>query len=235
MMTLPELARDSRGPAPRASGDAATLSTNSLATSDDVELLRRVGRGEAAAYRVFADRHLERTLRFAARLLGDPVEAEDAVQDAFMRVWTDAARFVPDAKPSTWLFRIVHNQCIDRLRKRRPADPDAVDRQSAGDRPSALLSRKQTAEQVARALAAFLTERTRRAGRRQSAPAQRRCSAATRARSACTRLRSLSMRCSRSRRTRRCIRHRRCARAWRRSRFAIRGPLRAPASAGCAT
>jgi RNA polymerase sigma-70 factor (ECF subfamily) len=162
MMALPELARDSRGPAPCASGDAATLSTNSLTTSSDVELLQRVGRGEAAAYRVFADRHLERTLRFAARLLGDSVEAEDAVQDAFMRVWTDAARFVPDARPSTWLFRIVHNQCIDRLRKRRPADPDAVDRQSAGDRPSGLLSRKQTAEQVARALAA-LPERQRAA------------------------------------------------------------------------
>jgi RNA polymerase sigma-70 factor (ECF subfamily) len=162
MMALPELARDPRGPAPHASGDTTTLSTDSLESSDDVELLRRIGRGEAAAYRAFADRHLERTLRFAARLLADPVEAEDAVQDAFMRVWTDAARFVPAARPSTWLFRIVHNQCIDRLRRRKPADPDAVDRQSAGDRPSNLLSRKQTAEQVAIALAA-LPERQRAA------------------------------------------------------------------------
>lgn len=160
-MALAPLARDTRGPAACTTGETAILSTESAAI-DDLELLGRIGRGDAGAYRAFADRHLGRTVRFATRLLGDASEAEDAVQEAFLRVWTEAGRFSPRAKPSTWLYRIVHNQCIDRLRKRRPTDEDAVDRQSAGDRPSALLSRKQTAERVARALLA-LPERQRAA------------------------------------------------------------------------
>ena len=48
-------------------------------------------------------------------MLGDPAEAEDAAQEAFLRAWQAAARFDPDrARFSTWLHRIVLNIAIDR-------------------------------------------------------------------------------------------------------------------------
>lgn len=162
MMPRVEPARATRGSASCTPGAQSSLSSQELDAADDVVLLQGIGQGDAGAFRRFAERHLDRCVRFAARLLGDGSEAEDAVQEAFLRVWTGAAKFTPRARPTTWLYRIVRNQCIDRVRARRAGDPDALERQSAGDRPSTLLARKQTAAHVAHALAA-LPERQRAA------------------------------------------------------------------------
>jgi RNA polymerase sigma-70 factor, ECF subfamily len=120
---------------------------------DETVLMGRIGGGDAVAYRIMADRYLAPITRFAERVMGNRAEAQDVAQDTFLKLWTQAGRWTPRAKPSTWLYRVAHNQCIDRLRKRREGDADLLDRQSAGDRPSGLLSRKETSQQVARALA----------------------------------------------------------------------------------
>jgi RNA polymerase sigma-70 factor (ECF subfamily) len=86
------------------------------------------------------------------RLLGNVAEAEDVCQETFTRLWQSAAAFVPRAKPSTWLYRIAHNLAIDRLRRRRSTDADAVDALPGSGRPSALLVHKQVAERVRAAL-----------------------------------------------------------------------------------
>lgn len=137
-------------------GAAAVMTTGSERLGEPVDesvLMGRIGGGDAAAYRIMADCYLAPITSFAQRVMGNRAEAEDVAQETFLKLWTEAARWTPRAKPSTWLYRVAHNQCIDRLRKRREGDPDVLDRQSAGDRPSALLSRKETAEHVARALA----------------------------------------------------------------------------------
>ncbi|MEM0942439.1 MAG: sigma-70 family RNA polymerase sigma factor [Pseudomonadota bacterium] len=55
----------------------------------------------------------------ARRYLGNPEEAEEVVQDVFLRVWRHAGRYDPArAKVRTWLYRIAVNLCIDRQRKR---------------------------------------------------------------------------------------------------------------------
>jgi RNA polymerase sigma-70 factor (ECF subfamily) len=125
--------------------------------------MQRIAGGDQGAYRAFSERHLSAILRYAARLLGDASEAEDVVQDTFLRVWQQANRYqARGVKPGTWLYRIAHNLCIDRLRRRRPGDAAALDRHSSGDRPSTLLDRKQLAGAVQSALAA-LPERQRAA------------------------------------------------------------------------
>ena len=85
----------------------------------DAELVARVGRGERAAAQILMNRHLPKMLALARRMLSDAVEAEDVVQDAFMRLWTHAARWQPGrAKFETWLYRVTLNKCYDRLRRR---------------------------------------------------------------------------------------------------------------------
>jgi RNA polymerase sigma-70 factor (ECF subfamily) len=93
----------------------------------DAELVARVGRGDRAAAQVLMRRHLPKMLGLARRMLSDSVEAEDAVQDAFMRLWTHAARWQPgQAKFETWLYRVTLNKCFDRLRRKPAAPLDAA-------------------------------------------------------------------------------------------------------------
>jgi RNA polymerase sigma factor (sigma-70 family) len=93
----------------------------------DAELVARVGRGDRAAAQLLIRRHLPKMLGLARRMLSDSVEAEDAVQDAFMRLWTHAARWQPgQAKFETWLYRVTLNKCFDRLRRKPAAPLDAA-------------------------------------------------------------------------------------------------------------
>ncbi len=93
----------------------------------DAELVARVGRGDRTAAQMLVRRHLPKMLGLARRMLGDSAEAEDAVQDAFLRLWTHAARWQPgQAKFETWLYRVTLNKCFDRLRRRPVAPLDAA-------------------------------------------------------------------------------------------------------------
>lgn len=100
-------------------------------------------------------RHRDRAWAVALRTLGDPVEAEDAVQDAFISAFRQAAKFRGDAQFSTWLHRIVVNACLDRLRRRRvrsvvPYDEGAM---AAVPDPRDQMAERETAVEVSAALA----------------------------------------------------------------------------------
>jgi RNA polymerase sigma-70 factor (ECF subfamily) len=128
---------------------------------DDLALMQRIGRGDRNAYRRLVEAYLARVTRFAERILGSHSEAEDVAQETFLRLWTQAARWTPRAQPKTFIYHVARNLCIDQLRKRRDMS-DNVDQQSTADRPSGLLSEKQTALEVGRALLT-LPERQRAA------------------------------------------------------------------------
>jgi RNA polymerase sigma-70 factor (ECF subfamily) len=85
----------------------------------DAEDVAEAGRGgRAAAARLIA-RHAPKLLSVARRMLGGQAEAEDAVQDVFLKLWTHAGRWRPGtAKFETWLYRVTLNACYDRLRRR---------------------------------------------------------------------------------------------------------------------
>ena len=89
---------------------------------DDAALMQKIACGDNRAFEKLVQRHLPRSVRMAARITGSAAEAEDAVQEAFIRVWKHAADWEsPDAAGaqfSTWFYRIVLNLCIDHKRKK---------------------------------------------------------------------------------------------------------------------
>ncbi|PRX99563.1 RNA polymerase sigma factor SigM [Allonocardiopsis opalescens] len=91
----------------------------------DAELLTRHTQGDDRAFGELVRRHRDRLWAVAVRTLGDPEEASDALQDAFVSAFRAAHRFRGDSAVTTWLHRIVVNACLDRMRRRmvRPATP----------------------------------------------------------------------------------------------------------------
>jgi RNA polymerase sigma-70 factor (ECF subfamily) len=127
------------------------------ATSDEDLLARHVA-GDAGAFAEIFRRHRDRLWAVALRTLGDREDAADAVQDAFVSAYRNAASFRGESQVTTWLHRIVVNACIDVVRRRqaRPTVPLPADEnvQAAGDDISA---REQAAD-VATALASLPVE-----------------------------------------------------------------------------
>ena len=93
----------------------------------DRELMMAVGRRDHQAFARLVERHYSWALGFTDRMLGGRHEAEDLVQTAFLRVWQSAARWEPNAKFSTWFYRVLHNLCIDQLRARRATSSETLD------------------------------------------------------------------------------------------------------------
>ena len=83
----------------------------------DEALMARIARGDEAAFRVLAGRHLPAMLGLARRILGNAADAEDVAQEAMLRVWTHAPRWQPLAAFRTWLTRVTVNLCLDRKRR----------------------------------------------------------------------------------------------------------------------
>lgn len=95
----------------------------------DGELLAKHAHGDDQAFEILVRRHRERMWAVSVRMMGDPEEASDALQDAFLSAFRAAERFRGESQVSTWLHRIVVNACHDRLRRRkvRPATPTEDD------------------------------------------------------------------------------------------------------------
>ena len=120
----------------------------------DAEDVAKAGRGDRGAAARLIARHTPKLLTVARRMLGLRTEAEDAVQEVFLKLWTHAARWQPGkAKFETWLYRVTLNQCYDRLR-RRPTAPleEAADMADLGALPDAKLDEGALGREIARAL-----------------------------------------------------------------------------------
>lgn len=83
----------------------------------DLELSRRVARGDAHAVEQLMRANNRAMFRTARAILRDDAEAEDAVQEAYLRAYGSIGSFRGDAKLSTWLVRIVANEALARRRK----------------------------------------------------------------------------------------------------------------------
>lgn len=90
---------------------------------DDDELVALARQGSEQAVRVLIQRYNRQLFRIARGVVRDDDEAEDVVQDAWVRAFTRLESFRGEAAFSTWLTRIALNEALGRLRRRRPAAP----------------------------------------------------------------------------------------------------------------
>ncbi len=122
----------------------------------DAELMAATARGDAAAFAELVRRHHSRAWRLACRFLGDPAEAEDIVQEAFLRVLRAAGRYRPTASFPTYLHTVVGRLCLDWARRRRPDYPGELpDAAAAGPDPAESLVLAERRAALRRALAAL--------------------------------------------------------------------------------
>jgi RNA polymerase sigma-70 factor, ECF subfamily len=89
------------------------------ATDSDEQLVRRFQDGSSAAFETLVARHGNRIYNLCLRVLGDPDEAADASQDAFLTVLRKLNTFRGEAAFTTWLHRVAVNACYDSLRRKR--------------------------------------------------------------------------------------------------------------------
>ena len=88
------------------------------ATATDDELAARAASGDQAAFESIMRRHNRLLFRTARSILKHDAEAEDALQEAYLRAWRALSTFRAESKLSTWLSRIVINEALGRLRRR---------------------------------------------------------------------------------------------------------------------
>ncbi len=87
----------------------------------DEALAARIAEGSQQSFQILMTRHVNKHLAFAERIMGNRVEAEDIVQDAFAKLWLHAGKFDPaKSKFTTWFYRVVMNRCLDVKRKKKP-------------------------------------------------------------------------------------------------------------------
>ena len=112
--------------------------------SDDA-LMRRAGSGDKAAFALLVRRHLARATALAQRITGNRSDAEEIVQEAFLRCWQKAPEWRPVERPAndraandrggdgataqfgTWLYRVLVNLCLDRRRRPQPVGIEAAE------------------------------------------------------------------------------------------------------------
>jgi RNA polymerase sigma-70 factor (ECF subfamily) len=123
----------SRGVEREAAPDtAAAPATGEL---DEATLVVRAQEGDVRAFEVLARRHQAALYRLAVRVMGDPTEAEDALQEALVDAWRRIERFRGESAFSTWMYRVVTNRCLAMLRRRRPVPADPLTEPAAPDSP----------------------------------------------------------------------------------------------------
>lgn len=83
------------------------------------ELMVRIADGDEYAFEILINRHQTSVLNLIYRFIGDRTQAKDLAQEVFIRVWQAAKTYKPEAKFTTWLYRITANLCLNELKSFR--------------------------------------------------------------------------------------------------------------------
>jgi RNA polymerase sigma-70 factor (ECF subfamily) len=141
----------------------------------DAEQMLRFQAGEAEAFEALFQRHIRAVVNFAYRFVRNRDVAEELAQEVFLRVHDAAAGYRPEARFTTWLYRIATNVCLNELRRPRcKAVHSSLDEDSSGgsgrraldivdtgrDAPDRVLEKRAVAEALKQALA-LLPEKQR--------------------------------------------------------------------------
>lgn len=84
----------------------------------DGDLIQKIQQGEQLAFNQLVLKYRHRVMGVAARMLQDPIEAEDLAQDVFVKVYHSLKGFKGEALFSTWLYRITANSCLNHRKSR---------------------------------------------------------------------------------------------------------------------
>src|SRR5215467_9327829 len=110
--------------------------------TETAAVLARARQGDSDAFRALVERHSRAVFRLAFRMTGNEQDAEDVVQEAFLRAYKQLGRFESRANFGTWLYRIVANCSVDLMRAKqsrhdisRSESLDAAEQMPAGDLP----------------------------------------------------------------------------------------------------
>jgi len=135
MLSFAPVARCARaGPAPSRS-DRMPSETQLPPRAREQELLRRVAGGDAEALGELYDRFAGTLNALATRILGDPADAEEVLQEVFVHAWRRADGYDPTrSSVSTWLILVTRSRAIDRLRSRRVVERTAGEARHEVDR-----------------------------------------------------------------------------------------------------
>lgn len=124
-----------------------------MTTIADIEnLIVRTGLGDRAAFSKLYDATSAKLFGVCLRVLNNRAEAEDALQDVFVKIWQNASRYAANGySPMTWLITVARNLAIDRLRARKAPTQnldDAHDLADAGPTPEMAALQKSERAQI---------------------------------------------------------------------------------------
>ena len=136
-----------------------------MTREEELAVVERVRAGDVNAYEALVAAHEKNVYNLALRMTGNPADAEDMAQEAFLKAYRSLSEFRGDSKFSVWLYRIVSNVCLDFLRRQKrrqtvslsveddEGEETQLDIPDLAQSPEELLERRMTREAVQKGLA----------------------------------------------------------------------------------
>ena len=126
---------------------------------DDAAIVARCLEGNVQAFEILVERYERVLYNLGLRMLGNPEDARDASQTAFLKAWDKLSSYNPRFRFFSWIYRITVNECLNQIQRRRrvePLDPE-IDLPSGEDAASGLRARE-ASERVQAALMRLTAE-----------------------------------------------------------------------------
>ncbi len=119
-----------------------------MAIDSDLELMLRVQNGDAESFELLLNRYRLPLVSYFVRMVRDRALAEDLAQEVFLRVYQARQRYQPEARFTTWLYRIATNLALNALRDRKTDDAPALEEDGEGvPRVARIVDSRPTAEE----------------------------------------------------------------------------------------
>jgi RNA polymerase sigma-70 factor (ECF subfamily) len=112
---------------------------------NEAKLVKRIKKGDQQAFVEIVNQYKDKLYNVAYRMLSNRQEAEDVVQETFLRMYSNIRQYDDSYRLSTWIYRITTNLCIDRLRKKKVAI-DSLDEEFTEQEGNSLYNRLSSSE-----------------------------------------------------------------------------------------
>ncbi len=90
-----------------------------MSLDPDRQIIQEIRNGQPRRFAALVDRHKDRAMTLAIRIVGNREEAEELVQDSFIRAFRSLGEFRGDARFTTWFYRILYNVCMTNVSRKR--------------------------------------------------------------------------------------------------------------------